>query len=40
LEEIEAHPEWLGENLNLDRYYVNTFNSNIRRFNDIDQLFA
>jgi hypothetical protein len=38
LDEIEEHPEWLGEDPSVDAYYVNTFNSNIRRFNDIDKL--
>jgi hypothetical protein len=34
------HDEWIGINPLFDAYYVRTFNSNLRRFNDVNKLLA
>jgi hypothetical protein len=40
LEEVELQTAWLGQNPSFDAYYYRTFNTNIRRFSDVDKMIA
>jgi hypothetical protein len=40
LEEVELQTAWLGQNSSFDAYYYRTFNTNIRRFADVDKIIA